>query len=195
MKHRGITGLLAGVAAAVAVVAGCAPPNLAIGDSISVPIKDTAAVLVNASGGRTTYSAGHGPDRGSALEVARDLAPNVKVRGWVIFEIGANDVAVSHPDTYLRRVVDLVQAVPGDRCVAFVQVFRSSHAANVEKWNLAFRTFLKTRPCWHEIRWGEAVRSNPRLILPDRPHPTEEGVRYLVDQYQLTATLPFGTRG
>ncbi|RPH36612.1 MAG: hypothetical protein EHM91_15850, partial [Planctomycetota bacterium] len=171
----------AGAVAAVCLFASCAPPGQAVGDSISVGIAATAAVHIDASGGRTTYSAGYGPGTGSGLDAVRRLAPKVKVHGWVIIELGTNDVAVQAdtPGQYLSRISQLTNAVPADRCVAFVTVKRPTYAARAQSWNTSVRAVLKQRPCWRVIEWAAAATAFPSYTTADGFHPSETGKRYL----------------
>jgi len=107
--------------------------------------------------------------------------------GWVVLELGTNDVNVSPQSTFAWVTSALVAAVPTDRCVVAVGVHRDVQATYVPAWNAAMRTAVDSRSCGAFVDWSWTVmvaraQHQAPLIAPDGIHLTTRGE-------QLMATL------
>jgi lysophospholipase L1-like esterase len=179
------------VALALVVLASC---GIAVGDSISVPIQSNGSRVIDASGGRTAYSPGHGPAQGSGVQALQRLVPHVPRGKWVIVELGTNDV--TNPESTLAGRIDALMAqIPGDRCVAFVTIWRthSSYQTRIATWNRLVREKIKRYPCRDIIDYNLAMRAFPSLMSSDGVHPNAAGTRWLSDEYNRVMAQGWGT--
>jgi lysophospholipase L1-like esterase len=176
---------------AILTLSSCA---LVVGDSISVPIASNGSRVIDASGGRTAYSPGHGPSRqGSGVQALRALVPHVPRGKWVIVELGTNDV--TNPIASLPiRVEDLMSQIPGDRCVAFVTVWRTNptYLERILRWNSLVRTRIYRYPCRDMIEWYATARTFPSLMHSDGIHMSEAGKRWYSDEINRVMAQPWG---
>lgn len=183
---------------AVGALIACAPPpsapNGLVGDSISWHLGETGGVpgygLIDASRGRTTYSGGFSGEPGSGLEGTARVGKLVRPGDWVVIELGTNDVAVeARTDTYVFRIQQLLDAVPKDRCVAFVTVRRRNYVDRSNVWNAQVRSRIVDHPCRAIIDWDLAVRQRPGLLGSDGIHPSAAGEAWLRNQLVYVAGL------
>jgi len=185
------TVLLVSSVLCLALLWGCMPPAahrspVVVGDSVTVglqtegflnvlgPNRDVDAVI-----GRGIQTTGKGHETG--LSAVRRLAPLTRKGGWVIVELGTNDV-MGYPDPHpLVRAV--LGAIPADRCVAWVTVWNAKRMGASDVWNGVVRGELAKRSCSKVLDWHAAVARDRSLVGGDGIHPTTKGKRTLSGLY------------
>lgn len=174
---------------AAALVVACTPPtptlpvSVLVGDSISIPISPSGIGWVDASGSRTVWSSGRGPSTsGTGYEAILKAARIVEPGRWVVIELGTNDVT-NPSSTYPWRVQQALDAVPKNRCVAWVTPHRSAVAyqQRIDIWVDEVRSRIAGHPCRAIVEWRAKASSTPGLLRSDGIHLTARGNEVLHD--------------
>jgi lysophospholipase L1-like esterase len=170
---------LVGVLMAVLVAVGCAPPPeqhpdpVIIGDSIMVSLQQRfggwfgPTQLVDAAIGRAIPSGG--------LDAVKRAVPHTWAGDKFVIELGTNDVGW-HPNDrawYTAQIQSVLDAIPQDRCVAWVLPYRIDTWVMNEStrlWNYLVATMIWQRRCFALIDWYSVADANPGFLLPDGIH-------------------------
>jgi len=153
--------------------------------------------IVNAHNGRGSVIAGYGTpdwyvegwgDYGTGLEAVTQFAPSIPVDGWLVMEIGTNDIvsAVSIED-YKAFVLTTVEMLPDDRCLAWVIPWVGGDYQTVTDAVVqVLRDIVPQQPCHQLIEWGSVVSAASTTLTTDGVHPNETGAAVLASMIYTT---------
>ncbi len=188
---------------AVAPPAGEAAPTepsqvVIIGDSIIHNAREFYPVgIINAHNGRGGTVAGYGPpdhysagwgDYGTGVEAVAELVGFVASGGWLVMEIGTNDIHSGVPiEEYQEFVTGTVEALPEDRCLAWVVPWVPGMPERTSEFQAVLRETVPQQECSSLVEWGAVAEANPTLLV-DGIHPNDAGSTVL-------STLIYATIG
>lgn len=160
-----------------------------IGDSIIHNARQFYPVgIVNAHNGRGSVIAGYGPsdqyvsgwgDYGTGVEAVVELVDAVAPGGWLVMEIGTNDIYSGVPvEDYRAFVAGTVEALPDDRCLAWVIPWVPGQADRNVAFEAVLREEVPVQECSALVDWGAVAEVSPQL-LSDGIHPNDAGATVL----------------
>lgn len=143
-----------------------------IGDSlISRTMPSYHYGQIRASGGRGAYIPG--ADGQTARQVADTIIPTILPGGWLVMEIGINDIAqgVSAAE-FATFVTDVVYDLPNDRCLAWVLPWGIEYQGVARSYVAPITSALRLQPCHALIGW---VPNQTGMRVSDGVHLTAAG--------------------
>jgi len=186
--------VVAATALVAATAAACAPPAehsdpVIIGDSIMVSVQQRLGAwfgptqLVDAVSGRAIAS----PGSVSGLDAVRRAVPRTWAGDKFVIELGTNDVGWHANDRawYTQQIQSVLDAIPADRCVAWVLPYRKDTWIMNEStrlWGYLVETMLWQRRCFAIIDWYSVADANPGFIQPDGVHLNQFGIDELAHE-------------
>ena len=131
---------------------------------------------VNASDGRGAYNGGYNGESGSGADAVWAEVGNVDSGGWMIVELGTNDIYFGmNPQTFRQFVADVVTTLPNDRCLGWVIPYDPARQTASAAFETVIREEITNQPCRGLIEWDEYVKANSSLVQSDGIHPTATG--------------------
>jgi hypothetical protein len=143
---------------------------------------------VNAADGRGAYNGGVNGDPGPGLEAIRAEVVNVDSGGWMVVELGSNNISMPSPNR-IWFITEVANAVPNDRCIAWVTPYVAMQEANVSGWVTDLQATLPLQPCHVIVRWDLAAAAHPEY-LADFVHPNDLGKAALLDLIATSIGMP-----
>jgi lysophospholipase L1-like esterase len=142
---------------------------------------------IRASGGRGAYI--EGVDGVGGLEAVNLLAPTILPGGWLVVELGINDIASGMNVRRFGNFVKWVASIlPDDRCLAWVLPWSDRWAPESAAFGVEIKERILAQPCHATVPWADVVQLVPGLLLSDDVHATARGGTVL-------AGLIYGTVG
>jgi lysophospholipase L1-like esterase len=158
-----------------------------VGDSITVRSEDALAdgfsslgldvrAIDAASGRRMTAEAG---GDGSGLSAIATLAAADPPDLWVI-ALGSNDVyQYDTADEYREQIVTLLNALPADAPIVWVDTYLADDPARSDEFNQALRDTLAFRGTSTVADWAAIAPADG--VLSDGIHPSDQGTQQFAD--------------
>jgi lysophospholipase L1-like esterase len=191
-SDRGALSAPASVPATGSVVpqgtgAGAIDSVAMVGDSITVRSQDALAdgfrslgldvrAIDAASGRRMTAEAG---GDGSGLGAIAALVAADPPDLWVI-ALGSNDVfQYDTAEEYREQIVTLLDALPADAPVVWVDTYLADDPARSDEFNQALRDTLAFRGTSTVADWAAVAPGDG--VLSDGIHPSDEGIQQFAD--------------
>ncbi len=160
-----------------------------IGDSItasSQPVLEAAldtldldSVAIDALGGRRMVVDGGtiGSGRGAVDTIVAGDTPDL----WVI-ALGTNDVANYTPDEYAAAITELLDHIPADAPLVWVDTYLADYKTRSAEFNSTLRTILSERGNATVVDWATTAEQDG--VLADGIHPSGYGA----DQFSAMIT-------
>lgn len=180
---------VAAVTASAVLWAACAPPTggnspVVIGDSIVMGaqlhgfMNRMPNAFTDADPGRGIYSKGMSTGRNGVETAPLALTRLAPGHGsWVVIELGTNGLEQDDPAWYRPNIVDMLNTIPADRCVAWVTVW-NGRTSYTRALSVAFNDVLRDelqhwRSCYRVIEWADTVQFNIGLLDNVNGRPTD----------------------
>ena len=111
---------------------------------------------IRASGGR---GAGiPGSDGATGRQVVETWAPQVIPGGWLVVELGINDIAQGvTPEAFAEFVVSTADLLPDDRCLGWVLPWGRDYVTGARAYAAAITAAIDAQPCHAVVGWVPTV--------------------------------------
>ena len=157
-------------------------PVVIVGDSI---IDRTRAAysskyLIDAAAGRGLGFPGVSdpglPADVSGIEAVRRSIPLIEPGGWLVVELGTNDISQQvTTGLFLAQMQVVTDLLPDDRCLVWVLPWRERRYDRALVYQSLIGQGVREQPCWRLVAWSAVNRQIPALFQADGIHPTEAG--------------------
>lgn len=137
---------------------------------------------IRASGGRGANIPGSNGQTGQ--QVVAEMIPTIIPGGWLVVELGINDIAQGVPAAAFGEwVVSVAEGLPDDRCLAWVLPWGRDWVAGAQQYAAAITAAIGAQPCHAVIGW---VPTEPGYRTSDGTHLTPAGGDVLADMIYRT---------